>query len=86
VLGSTGFHDVRLEPLAPTWRCDSTDAFIEMMEQSTVRAAMMVELQPSEARERVKSSMHEQAEAFRVGDHYESRWDAVIVSAIKPDL
>jgi hypothetical protein len=57
-----------------------------MMEQSTVRAAMMVELQPSEARERVKSSMHEQAEAFRVGDHYESRWDAVIVSAIKPDL
>jgi ubiquinone/menaquinone biosynthesis C-methylase UbiE len=84
VLGSIGFVDVRLEPVAPTWRCRTADAFVEMMERSTVRAAMLVERQPPEARERVKASMLEQAEAFRVGDHYASRWEAVIVSAVKP--
>lgn len=80
-LAGVGFSDVRLEKVAPVWRVGSADEFVGMMEKSTVRAAMMVELQASEARERIKAAMREGAEEFRVGDGYESRWGAAIVSA-----
>lgn len=83
-LNAVGFSNVRVGKVAPVWRTESSEAFIEMMEKSTVRAAMMVEFQSSEARDRIKAAMREGAEEFRVGDGYESSWSAVLVSADKP--
>jgi ubiquinone/menaquinone biosynthesis C-methylase UbiE len=82
-LGNAGFEDVSIRKLAPIWQAHSANEFVEMMERSTVRAAMLVELQAPKARERIKAAMIEAAEEFRVGDRYESCWAAVLVSALK---
>jgi ubiquinone/menaquinone biosynthesis C-methylase UbiE len=84
-LSAVGFTDVCIEKIAPVWHAQSPEAFIEMMEKSTVRAAMLVEFQTPEARERIKSAMREGAEEFRTGDGYESSWSAVLISAGKPE-
>lgn len=83
-LAAAGFEGVESTKTAPIWRASSPTEFIDMMEKSTVRAAMLVEFQAPEARERVKAAMLESAEEFRVGDGYESCWSAVLVSAAKP--
>jgi SAM-dependent methyltransferase len=83
-LSGAGFKDVRLGKVVPVWRAASATEFIEMMERSTVRASMLVEFQAPDARERIKAAMRVGTEEFRVGDGYEARWSAVLVSAVKP--
>jgi ubiquinone/menaquinone biosynthesis C-methylase UbiE len=83
-LSGAGFTNVRLEKVKPAWRAASVTEFIDMLEKSTVRASMLVELQTPEARERIKAAMREGAEEFRIEGGYESYWGAVLVSAVKP--
>jgi ubiquinone/menaquinone biosynthesis C-methylase UbiE len=83
-LSRAGFAEIKLDKIAPVWRASSATDFIEMMEKSTVRAAMLVEFQTPEARKRIKAAMREGAEEFRVGEGYESCWSAVLVSTVKP--
>jgi ubiquinone/menaquinone biosynthesis C-methylase UbiE len=83
-LTGAGFTNVRLEKVKPVWRAASATEFIDMLEKSTVRASMLVELQTPEARERIKAAMRDGAEEFRIEGGYESCWGAVLVSAVKP--
>jgi len=52
--------------------------------QSTVRTAMMLEYQASDAAENIHRAILDGAARFKTGDGYEIGFPAVVVSARKP--
>jgi SAM-dependent methyltransferase len=84
VLAATGFVDVmvREEPLI--WQAPSAEAIIDMIYKSTVRAAMLLERQAPEARERIHRAILDGAAQFARDGEYTLAFPAVIAAARKP--
>ena len=82
-LGGAGFSDVVVTNLSLSWRTASAGVFLEMIYDSLVRAAMMLERQTPEARQRIDAGILDGAERSKTSDGYEVAWPAILASARK---
>ncbi len=83
VLSQIGFTGVGATEHACTWSGRDGRTLLDLVYKSIVRAPILIERQAPEARERVKASIVERAEAFRRGDHLEIRFPYLLVSALR---
>jgi SAM-dependent methyltransferase len=83
-LGAVGFEDVHVQEHAPAHEFSSPDDVLDLIYKSSVRTAMVLELQSKEARERIHEAIlagvreYERDGAFRIG------WPALVMSGRKP--
>jgi SAM-dependent methyltransferase len=82
-LNEIGFRDVVCDRHTITWRARSSDDVFDLIQKSTVRAAMLVEHQPPDARDKVKTGIRARAEALRLGDMIELGFPYLLVTARK---
>jgi SAM-dependent methyltransferase len=83
VLGATGFVDVSVREVPLIWRAASAEAIIDMIYKSTVRAAMLLEHQAPEARERIHRAILDGAAQFARDGAYTLAFPAVMAAARK---
>jgi len=84
VLTGAGFTDVSVREVPLVWRAESPNAVVDMIYKSTVRAALLLEHQTPEARERVQKAITEGAAQFTKDGAYKMAFPAVLSVARKP--
>jgi ubiquinone/menaquinone biosynthesis C-methylase UbiE len=84
VLSAAGFCDIAVAEIPLVWELTSPQQLLDMIQKSTVRMAMLLELQTAEAREKIYQAIVENAEQFRKGGAFAMAWPAVMASASKP--
>jgi SAM-dependent methyltransferase len=84
ILTGTGFHDVSVREVSLVWQAASPDAIVDMVHKSTVRAALLVEHQTPDARERIHAAIIDGAAQFRRDGAYTMAFPAVLSAARKP--
>jgi len=84
VLSAAGFCDIAVAELPLVWELTAPQQLPEMVQKSTVRMAMLLELQTAEARAKIHHAIVERAAQFKKGGGFELAWPAVMVSARKP--
>lgn len=83
VLAAAGFRDIGVAEIPLVWELHTPQQMLDMIQKSTVRTAMLLELQTAEAREKIYQTIVESAEQFRKGGTFAMAWPAVMASASK---
>jgi SAM-dependent methyltransferase len=84
VLAATGFVDVSVREVPLIWQAASPGAVIDMVYKSTVRAALLLEHQTPDARERIHAAVIDGAAQFKRDGTYTLAFPAVLSAARKP--
>lgn len=84
VLAAAGFADINVQTIPLVWRGSSGRECLDLIYNSSVRTAMLLEHQAPEALERTHRAIIDGAEKFKKGDGIEMAWPAVLASATKP--
>jgi len=80
-----GFTEVLVAPLALTWRGDRPEAVLDLIHGGAVRAAMLIEAQAPEARDRIHGAIVAAVSGRRRPDgSYQVRRPAVLATGRKP--
>ncbi|MHB8732793.1 MAG: class I SAM-dependent methyltransferase [bacterium] len=83
VLSGIRFADVGATEHSCTWPARHGGEVLELIYKSIVRAPMLIEAQTSEAREKVRASIVERAEALRKEEKIELRFPYIVVTATR---
>jgi hypothetical protein len=83
-LEAMGFSRVGTAEHTCLWTGRDGEELLELLYRSIVRAPLLIEAQASGARERIKASIVERAEALRRGDRVELRFPYALVTATRP--
>ncbi len=83
-LSMAGFVDPEVTELPLVWEAPSPQAFIDLVYRSTVRTAMLMELQAADALERIHAAILEGAARFRRADAFRIGFPAVMAVGTKP--
>ena len=83
-LTNAGFTRVEVEEHALAHEPQSTQQLLDLIYKSSVRTAMVLELQTEEARGRIHAAIVEGARAYKQGEGFRIRWPALIAKARKP--
>lgn len=85
VLARTGFDTITVTEIPLVWRFASAQDAVDVIYKGTVRTAMLLERQTSEARARIEDAIAEGAARFRRDDGgYAMAFPAVLAAARKP--
>ena len=79
-----GFADINVQTIPLVWKGSSGRECLDLIYNSTVRTAMLLEHQAPEALERTHHAFIDGAEKFRKGGAIEMAWPAILASATKP--
>ena len=83
-LTAVGFVDVHVTQLPLAHRTTSPQGILDLLYRSSVRMPMVLERQTAEALAAINQAILDGAEAYKVGEQYETKWPAVMAAAIKP--
>lgn len=83
LLTQSGFSDVEIKELPLHWAPTSVEDLLGFLEKSSVRTAMLLEQQTSEARKRIYQAIRDGALEFKQGNAYRLEWPAVMAVAKK---
>jgi len=82
-MASAGFDAITVEEVPLVWRCESAQAAVDMIYKSTVRLAMLLEYQSSEAREGIHQAIADGVTRFSHDGGYAMAFPAVLVAGRK---
>jgi ubiquinone/menaquinone biosynthesis C-methylase UbiE len=82
-LSAAGFRDIDVRSIPLVWRGQSGRECLDLIYNSSMRTAMLLQRQAPEALERIHRAIVEGAERFRKGGGIEMAWPAVLTSATK---
>jgi SAM-dependent methyltransferase len=82
-LAAAGFRDVDVRTIPLVWRGRSGRECLDLIYNSSMRTAMLLQRQAPDALERIHDAIVAGAERFRKGDGIEMGWPAVLTSAAK---
>jgi len=83
VLGSIGFEEITFDRKSIFWRPARPGDVLDLIQESTVRAPMLIERQTPAARARIEQAIVQQVEALRSGGVIELRFPYLLVGAEK---
>ena len=84
VLSGIGFVDVAATDYSCAWLARNGADVLEMIDKSLVRTSMLIDRQEAEAKEKIRASIVERAEALRKGEKIELRNPFIVVTATRP--
>lgn len=84
-LSAAGFADARVAEHPLVYEMPTPQHVVEMIHRSSVRAAMLLELQTQEARARIEEALIAGAMKFKRGDSLHFAFPAIVASGAKPD-
>jgi SAM-dependent methyltransferase len=82
-LTAAGFEAPRVSTISLTWYGRRPQDVLELIYKSGVRAAMILEAQAAEARDRIHAAILTSAERYRVGERIEIATPALLVTTIR---
>ncbi len=83
VLGEIGFREVRAEEQRAVWSGGGAQDVLDLIYKGIVRAPLLIEAQAPEAKQRIRASIAERAEAFRRGARIELGFPYLLVTATR---
>lgn len=83
-LAEAGFTQINIQSIPLTWTGRSGRECLDLIENGTVRTAMLLEHQSPEVQESIRNAIVDGVEKFKKGDDIEMAWPAVLASATKP--
>ena len=83
-LSSAGFTEVKATTLSLVWEPRSANDLLDLLNKSSVRIAMLLELQEPAALKKINKTILEGAAQFKKGDKFQIAWPAVMASGMKP--
>ncbi len=83
-LAAAGFVDANVQSIPLVWKGSSARECLDLIYNSSVRTAMLLEHQAPEALEKIHQAIIDGVERFKKGDGLEMAWPAVLASAAKP--
>jgi ubiquinone/menaquinone biosynthesis C-methylase UbiE len=83
ILAEAGFADIAVTETKPIWRANAAQQVLDMIYNSTVRTAMLLEHQAPSALEDIHKAILSGAENYRTEDGFSFVWPAVIASGCK---
>jgi hypothetical protein len=82
-LSNSGFSDVELQEHALQFEPRSPQEVLDLLSKSTVRTAMLLELQTKEALARIHEAILIGAQAYKRKEGFRIGWPAIVVSGRK---
>jgi hypothetical protein len=82
-LSAVGFADVQVREHAPVYEFSSPEDVLDLIYKSSVRTAMVLELQSEPARARIHQAIIAGARAFERGGTFRIGWPALVMSGTK---
>jgi ubiquinone/menaquinone biosynthesis C-methylase UbiE len=83
-LADAGFVDIEVKELPLHWVPTSPEDLLSFLEKSSVRTAMVLECQTSDALAKIRQAILDGAQRFKHGDTYRLEWPAVMAMGRKP--
>jgi SAM-dependent methyltransferase len=83
VLSGIGFHSISVQKVVQTWELLHAETLWQSMEEATVRTAGLLRAQTSEARDRIRKQIVEEAEKYREGDSIRLPMPAILISGVR---
>jgi len=83
-LSKAGFKSVQVTELPLVWETKSPGEALDLLYKSTVRTAMMLEMQSPDALERIHQAVLDQMLRLKTGEVMRLAWPAVMTVAEKP--
>jgi ubiquinone/menaquinone biosynthesis C-methylase UbiE len=83
VLGAAGFVDVETQECHPVYEAGSPQEVLDLIYKSSVRTAMVLELQTEQAQHRINQAIVEGVSKRKHGDSYRIGWPAIVASGQK---
>lgn len=83
-LEAAGFADVRMEPIALTWRLDSATDFFEAFIKGSARTGGLLNAQTTSALEQIRVAIEQRIAAFERSGRLAIPMPALVASARKP--
>jgi len=83
-LSKAGFTEINVQSIPLKWIGSSGRECLDLIQNGTVRTAMLLEHQAPEELQNIQRAIIEDVEKFKKGDGIEMAWPAVLASATKP--
>jgi SAM-dependent methyltransferase len=83
-LSTIGFVDVQVHEHALVYEFQSPEQVLDLIYKSSVRTAMVLELQSKEALARINEAILTGAQAYKRKESFRIGWPAIVVSGTKP--
>jgi SAM-dependent methyltransferase len=80
---AAGFVEVAVQDVPLSWRADTAKAIVDMIYNSTVRTAMLLEHQTHDARERIHRAIMDEAAQFERDGKYRLAFPAILSAGRK---
>lgn len=84
VLDAAGFVDVETHECHPVYEPNSPQEVLDFIYKSSVRTAMVLELQAEQARQRINEAIVQGVLKHKQGDSFRIRWPANVAAGRKP--
>jgi ubiquinone/menaquinone biosynthesis C-methylase UbiE len=83
-LTTVGFTDIEIKELPLSWNPTSPEDLLSFLEKSSVRIALVLEMQTPDALVEIHQSILDGAHRLKQGESYQLEWPAVMAVARKP--